>query len=87
MTISDLVREYYRHNPDGHFFDRETLKYFGETLSTMRVLKDTVTFNDYCGNPHTCYVVSRLQKKFPGGPRRSLAYFDTTTFDDICYPS
>ena len=83
MTINELIYQYYKHNPNGHFFDHDTLKYFGESRSTMRVLKGTATITDYSGNTHECYMISRLQKKYPGGPRRTYAYFDTTTFDDI----
>ncbi len=82
-TIYDLVNAYCEKHPDGHFFDSDTLKFFGESLSTMRLLKGTVTITDICGDTHTCYVISRLQKKYPGGKRRTYAYFDVETLDDV----
>ena len=82
-NVYGLVSRYYEKNPGGHFFDRETLKFFGESLSTMRLLKGTVKIKDICGEEHECYVLSRLQKKHPLGPRRTYAYFDINTLDDV----
>ena len=46
MTVYELKARYLEKHPNGHFFDPETLKYFGETLSTMRVLRETVQKRD-----------------------------------------
>ncbi len=81
--VYGLVSRYYGKHPGGHFFDRDTLKFFGESLSTMRLLKGTVKIKDICGEEHECYVLSRLQKKHPLGPRRTYAYFDVDTLDDV----
>ena len=83
MTTNKLIREYYKHNPEGHYFDYDTLKWFGESRSTMNVLKKTVEVTDSLDEVHTCYVLSKLSKKYPGGPRRTYAYFDIKTFEDI----
>lgn len=82
-NIDQLIREYYRKNPNGHYFDMDTLKFFGERRSEMRLLKDTVKVKDYYGNEHECYVVSILQRKHPCGARRKYAYFDVNTLDDV----
>lgn len=82
-NIDELIRAYYAKNPHGHYFDRDTLKFFGERISDMRLLAGTVRVTDICGEEHEAYVISRLQRKYPGGPRRTRAYFDTTTLDDI----
>lgn len=81
--IDDLIYNYYKKNPNGHYFDRDTLRFFGERRSDMRLLKGTVRIKDVCDNYHEAYVVSRLQRKYPGGPRRTYAYFDVETLDDI----
>ena len=83
MDIYKLKREYERTHPDGHYFDRDTLKWFGESLSTMRVLKGTVEITDCLGVTHTCYMISKLSRNYPGGARRTYAYFDINTFDDV----
>lgn len=82
--IYDLRNAYYKKHPSGHFFDYETLKFFGESMSTMNLLKGTVKVKDCLGEEHDAYVISRLQKAYPGGKRRSYAYFDVNTLDDIC---
>lgn len=41
------------------------------------------TIKDCLGETHECYVLSRLQRKHPGGPKRTYAYFDVETFEDI----
>lgn len=74
---------YYRKNPDGHYFDTDTLKFFGERFSDMRLLKGTTRITDVSGDEHEVYTVSRLQRNYPGGSRRTYAYFDTSTLEDI----
>lgn len=83
MTVYELKRNYYKNNPDGHFFDRDTLRFFGERMSDMRVLKNTVIIKDYRGNDHECYCLSSYQRKHPCGPTRAYHYFDVKDFDNI----
>ena len=83
MPVWKLVDIYQGKHPGGHFFDRDTLKFFGEMLSDMRVLSETETIKDCSGEKHECYVLSRLQRKHPAGPRRTYAYFDVETLDHI----
>lgn len=83
MPVWKLVDIYQGKHPGGHFFDRDTLKFFGERLSDMRVLSETKTIKDCLGETHECYVLSRLQRKHPGGPKRTYAYFDVETFENI----
>ena len=39
MTPSELKANYLEHNPDGHFFDRSTMKFFGDTMKNYGVRK------------------------------------------------
>lgn len=82
-SVYTLKSAYEAKHPDGHYFDNDTLKYFGERLSEMRVLKDTIEITDECGNKHTCYVLSKFSRKYPTGARRTYDYFDVDTFDII----
>ena len=82
-NIHSFINDYYAKHPNGHYFDRDTLKVFGERLSDMRINKTIGVKEDYLGVKHNCYVVSRLQRKHPNGPKRTLAYFDTETLEDI----
>lgn len=83
MTAYELKDKHLTHHPDSHFFDAETLKFFGERMSEMRVLKEQRVITDYRGVEHTCYVLSSLQRNHPNGATRAEHYFDTVTFDMI----
>lgn len=76
MTVYTIMQEYRNHHPHGHYFDTETLRFFGERISEMRVLKKTKIVNG-----RVCYVLSTLQRNAPGGPIRHYAYVDAETFD------
>lgn len=70
-------------HPNSHFFDKKTLKFFGETLSTMRLLKDKLTVTDSSGEKHTCYVLSSRQRLYNGKTRRFYHYFDENTLEHV----
>lgn len=83
-TVDDLARAYKKAHPGGHFFDPDTLKFFGERRSEMRLLKGVAIIKDVTGEQHECYVLSSVQR--PGYPlkqRRKYHYFDTATLTDI----
>ena len=83
MTVYELQRKHEQFHPGSHFFDRDTLKFFGETYSTMNVLKGTVKMKDISGQEHEAYILSSLQRKAPGGPQRTWHYFDAMTYEHI----
>lgn len=78
MTPRYLIQMYKLYHPDGHFFDSKTLRFFGERISEMRVLKKTVMING-----HECWVLSSRQRKAPVSPQRSYHFFDICTYDHI----
>lgn len=67
MNPSDLKYHHHRLNPDSHFFDRDTMRFFGDTMSNYGV----ITHED-------CYELRR-KRPVKEGLRRS-AYFDKVTF-------
>lgn len=81
IDIYSLIRNYYKYNPEGHYFDRNTLKFFGERISEMRVLKKIVYKKDFRGITHKCFVVSSLQHNCNN--IRHYAYFDIYNFEEI----
>lgn len=83
MDIYSLRSAYYELNPDYHWFDDGTLKFFGNRLSEMRVLKKLYQITDYLGNTHECYCVSYITRPPYCQPYRKYTYFDTTTLLDI----
>lgn len=86
MTVYGLIDEHKTRWPLSHFFDSDTLKFFGERYSDMRVFKETEKITDYHGEEHVCYVLSSLQRKHPRGPTRSYHYFDAETFEIVTKP-
>lgn len=78
-----LRNEYYKHNPDGHYFDAETLKFWGERFSEFSVLKEMTVIHDYRGTAHNCYVLSKITKDYRGRRVRKYDYFDGETFDRV----
>lgn len=82
LCIDNFIAHYNRVN-GGHFFDKDTLKFFGETRSNMRLCKGTFEIADTCGEVHTCYKITTLQRNYPGGSRRVAKYFDVETMDDV----
>ena len=78
-----LRNEYYKHNPYGHYFDAETLKFWGERFSDFSVLKEMQVIYDYRGIAHNCYVLSKITKDCRGRRVRKYDYFDSETFDRV----
>lgn len=81
-TVYGLINAYKKKHPGGHFFDKDTLAFFGEHVHEMRLLKRLAVVEDYDGE-HLCYVLSSLQRKAPGGPKTAHHYFDVETLEDI----
>lgn len=83
MDVQNLIQKYKKHNPDGHFFDKETLKFFGETLSSMYVYKNKEKYTDSLGKEHICWCLRSRQRNHPCGPQNAYHYFDHETFEHI----
>ena len=75
QSIDRLAREYYNKNPDGHYFDRDTLKFFGEAISRMYLYKNLENITDISGEKHICYCIRKEGKDFLGKKRVSYGYF------------
>lgn len=84
ISVYQLRKMYLEKHPNGHYFDYDTLKFFGESISTMSVLKNTCDITDCMGKKHTCYVLSKLSKNYPTGKKRTYGFFDVDTLDDVC---
>ena len=72
MTPSDLKLLYQTHNPEGHFFDRRTLAFFGDTMKNYGVRT--------CEVDSTAWELYR-KRRTPKGHWKS-AYFDKVTFKE-----
>ena len=84
MTVRELVKQYRAHQPDGVFFNRDTLSFYGERIEDMRITgKGTITDRD--GDNYICWELRTLQRHPRLGRRFKLYYFDTDT-NDIVMP-
>ena len=84
-SVYGLISEYQRMHPNGHFFDRDTLKFFGETVSSMRLLKGTVKVTDSMGEEHLL-CSQQLAKETPNGAAPCVPSFrcgDTGTCCEV----
>ena len=68
-----------------YYFSHDTLKFFGERLSEMYLLKNTATIKDCLGEKHECYILSSLQRNNPSGAKRTYHYFDVETLKRVIY--
>ena len=74
MPVWKLVDIYQGKHPGGHFFDRDTLKFFGERLSDMRVLSETETIKDCSGEARVlCF--KQIAEKTPGRSKKNIRIF------------
>lgn len=46
----DLRHAHIMTHPDSHYFDKDTLDFFGERMSEMYVLKKKEVIKDFAGN-------------------------------------
>jgi len=84
MTPEKLIMEYSKRYPDEHFFDEDTLAFFGEKVSEMRIADRIEEVEDYCGDKHDCFVLVTYQHNAPSFcPAFAYHYFDVNTFEHI----
>ena len=74
MTPSELKANILKHNPDSHYFDRKTMKFFGDTMKNYGVRRAEIEG----------VTVWELYRKRPVKyGRKSSAFFRTTDFQQV----
>ena len=74
MTPSELKANILAHGPDSHFFDRKTMKFFGDTMRNYGVRKAEIEG----------IAVWELYRKRPvKHGLKSSAFFRTTDFEEV----
>ena len=81
-NIYSFIDDYNKKVGD-YYFSHDTLKFFGERLSEMYLLKNTAMIKDCSGSKHECYVLSSLQRNNPSGAKRAYNYFDVETLERV----
>lgn len=88
MTPSELKLEYQAANPTGHFFDRKTLKFFGDSMRNYGVRSVTVLAQfDEDGNYVEAGIPTDVWELYRRRPSKhglaSSAYFRKSNFQQI----
>ena len=88
MNATQLKELYYQHNPSGHFFDHETMKFFGDTMKNYGVCESVIRSQyDEDGNYHTDGVEIEVYELFRRKPVKhnvfSSAYFGKRNVDQV----
>ena len=78
MTASELKQRVEAADHDSHFFDRDTMRFFGDSMTNYRVRRATVTKH---GQPVEVWELWR-RRPVKGG-RQDSAYFDRATFKQV----
>lgn len=79
MTVNELIYKYKQHNTNGHFFDDETLKFFGDDLDTATV-EDVIAVTSI--GKKRCWKYKANQNNAPTQPYEKVAYFDHDNFHE-----
>ena len=76
MTSSELKYQHERNNPDGYFFCRKTMSFFGDTMRNYAVSKQPVTIKTPSGDNVECYELRR---------KRAVRHGNTSSAFFACY--
>jgi hypothetical protein len=68
MTPSDLKRHHETNNPDSYFFSRETMRFFGDTMSNYATSSRIYYMRGYDGSLTPCYRLTRKKPTRKGAP-------------------
>lgn len=82
MTVAAFISKYRQNNPNGHFFDKETLRFFGENISEMSY-NGLTEITDYRGRRRDVHELRVIQHEPVFGKRWKLHYFDIQTYDQV----
>lgn len=85
MTVQELIQGYRKHNPDGHYFDRAALQFFGEKVDEMEIipLGEHDEIMDNYGVIHKIVCLKAIAHNAPAGETAHYTYFDAETFEEI----
>lgn len=84
ISISWIIAEYKKRHPDGHYFDNDTLKFWGEKICDMRLSK-RLHYVEVGNSVYNCYKLT-VPAKDPfddNKPFDHITYFDEQTFSPV----
>jgi hypothetical protein len=81
MTVSELKYRYKENNPDGHFFDYKTMRFFGDTMHNFGVYGTEIW--DPSVKEHIDVWVLYRRGPVNGGLHGVCAYFSKADFHEV----
>lgn len=84
LTVHELADKVIAAGHDSHFFDRDTLRFFGDTMQNYGVRTRTAYVHGYDGTSTECYVLYRRKPVKHG--KQDDAYFNVETFARVMSP-
>ena len=81
MTPSELKRLHERHQPNSFFFDRKSMRFFGDTMANYGVKSSTVACKSWDGKYIMCWELYRRTPVKNGN--QSSGFFHETTFERV----
>lgn len=64
-----------------YFFDRSSMRFFGDTMANYYVSKNTALITTSLGEHHVCHILTRVKPVKHG--LINNAYFDIDTFERV----
>ena len=86
MDIQKFAYEYRKHNPDGHFFDKSKMSFYGESIEEMEVVSLSgrgKIIDSECNERQVWCVKSISHKNVEYGCNVHYTYFDKETFEEV----
>lgn len=66
-----------------YFFSPDTLKFFGDRLSSMSILAHTTPVKTWDGSTVECFILSHVVRNWDGRKIRKYDYFSTETLKRV----
>ena len=82
VNTAEFIALYQQKNR-GHFFDPDTLKFFGQTRRSFSVYAFELVTDSHDQQPHDCYAVYHTIKAPTGEKFPRVAYFDRVTLEQV----
>lgn len=80
MNASELKFKHELHSPESFYFSRDTMKFFGDTMSNFAVVKCAAIIDETGELVPVVYVLSRKKPTKKGAPAKRMAVFHGETF-------
>jgi len=80
MTVLELKSKYQKNNPDGHFFDKDTMKHWGDTMNNFGIMKNPIQINTLKGKKAVWVLYRKTVKDCF---QQKMFYFDAETFNIV----